>query len=98
MVEVRVTARVSLRVDEAGVESGDEVNPSRSNHLSWKREHNSSGRVAGSCLRRWVDAPREDLRSMHHSESDLMRLTSGAVVSYGTLAVCVYSVSRHEMP
>ena len=27
-------------------------------------------------------------RSMHHSESDLMRLTSGAVVSYGALAVC----------
>ena len=74
MVEVRVTARVSLRIDEAGVESGDEVNPSRSNHLSWKREHNSSG-----------------LRSVLHSESDLMRLTSGAVVSYGTLAVCVLS-------
>ena len=34
MVEVRVTAQVSLQVDEVGVESGDEVNPSRSNHLS----------------------------------------------------------------
>ena len=49
---------------------------------SRKRESelHSCGHVAG-------DAACDEY-PMHHSENDLMRLTSGAVVSYGALAVC----------